>query len=70
MKHTQIVHNSEASLVDAINNMSTQLSFSGEKYHSIHSCFLQDVIEDMKLQLNMIRSGKGLTESRGITSFY
>lgn len=70
MKHAQIFHSSEAYLVDAINNMSIQLRFSGEKHHSTHSCLLQEVIEDMQLQLNIIRAGRGLTEPKKITSFY
>jgi hypothetical protein len=70
MKHTQVVYSSETSLVEAINKLSTQLSFSHEKKHFRHSCFLQEVIEDMELQLNMIRAGKGLIERRKITSFY
>ncbi len=70
MKHTPIVQSREAYLVDSINNMSIQLRFSGDKYHSRHSSFLQEVIEDMELQLNMIRAGRGFIKPRGITSFY
>ncbi len=70
MKHTKVVHSSEAYLVEAINKLSTQLSFSHEKEHFRHSCFLQEVIEDMELQLNMIRAAQGVPEQSDITSFY
>jgi hypothetical protein len=62
MNNSYIAPDSEKHLIDSINKLSSQLYFRVEKNQSIHSSFLQEIIEDMEEQLNMIRRARELTE--------
>ena len=48
----------ESELVDAIDKMSYQLHFSGQKSNVRHSRFLLEVIEEMEHQLLSLRHSK------------